>query len=171
MMKMPVEGGHGKKQSSGNILVDMKVKYGLLVWMLFGWLSCTEENPLPEYPVLLRLDLKYQDKALRDIPSFRTYTLSSHTINNNYRYFGYGGILVVHSHHGGYFAYDLACPYEWRRDVLVEPDKDVLYATCPQCGSKFDLINDGRLKEGRAKRGLKEYRGLFQNGDELIVRN
>ena len=134
--------------------------------------ACTEKNPIDNYPVALRLDLTFSDKALRTTPSAATYTRHSHPLNNAYRAFGFGGVLVVHGIDGEYYAFDLACPYENLRSVLIEPDADVIYAICPQCGTKY-LINDGSgaVVEGPSRHGLKRYNVGREGVSTLVVYN
>lgn len=134
--------------------------------------ACTEKNPIDNYPVALRLDLTFSDKALRTVPSAATYTRYSHPLNNAYRAFGFGGVLVVHGIYGEYYAFDLACPYENLRSVLIEPDADVIYAICPQCGTKY-LINDGSgaAVEGPSRHGLKRYNVGREGVSTLVVYN
>lgn len=134
--------------------------------------ACTEKNPIDNYPVALRLDLTFSDKALRTVPSAITYTRHSHPLNNAYRAFGFGGVLVVHGIDGEYYAFDLACPHENLRSVLVEPDADVIYAICPQCGTKY-LINDGSgaVVEGPSRHGLKRYNVGREGVSTLVVYN
>ncbi len=121
--------------------------------------TCTEPNPIDNYPVALRLDLTFNDKALRTVPSAATYTRYSHPLSTAYRAFGFGGVLVVHAIDAEFYAFDLSCPYENRSSVLVEPDSNVIYAICPQCGTKY-LINDGSgvPVEGVGRHALKRYK-------------
>ena len=137
--------------------------------------ACTEKNPIDNYPVALRLDLTFSDKALRTVPSAITYTRHSHPQNNAYRAFGFGGVLVVHGigvDNDGFYAFDLACPYENLRSVLVEPDAEVIYAICPQCGTKY-FINDGSgaVVEGPSRHGLKRYNVGREGVSTLVVYN
>ena len=45
--------------------------------------TCTEPNPIDNYPVALRLDLTFNDKALRTVPSAATYTRYSHPLSTD----------------------------------------------------------------------------------------
>ena len=143
----------------------------LLFTLSLATAACTEENPIDDYPVSLRLDLTFNDKALRSIPAAATYTRHSHPLNAAYRSFGFGGVLVVHAVDDQFYAFDLSCPYENLSSVLVEPDNDVIYATCPQCGTKY-LISDGNgmRVDGVGRHGLKPYR-VDRQGNTLLVYN
>ena len=134
--------------------------------------ACTEPNPIDNYPVALRLDLTFNDKALRTVPSAAIYTRYSHPISSAYQAFGFGGVLVVHGVDAEFYAFDLSCPYENRSSVRVEPDSDIIYAVCPQCGTKY-LINDGSgvPVEGVGRHGLKPYRTESDGRGTVIVYN
>ena len=129
--------------------------------------ACTEPNPIDNY-----LDLTFNDKALRTVPSAATYTHYSHPISSAYRAFGFGGVLVVHGVDAEFYAFDLSCPYENRSSVRVEPDSDIIYAVCPQCGTKY-LINDGSgvPVEGVGRHGLKPYKAESDGRGTVIVHN
>ena len=134
--------------------------------------ACTEPNPIHNYPVALRLHLTFNHKALRTVPSAATYTHYSHPISSAYRAFGFGGVLVVHGVDAEFYAFDLSCPYEHRSSVRVEPDSDLIYAVCPQCGTKY-LINDGSglPVEGVGRHGLKPYKAESDGRGTVIVYN
>ena len=134
--------------------------------------ACIEPNPIGNYPVALRLDLTFNDKALRTVPSAATYTHYSHPISSAYQAFGFGGVLVVHGVDAKFYAFDLSCPYENRSSVRVEPDSDIIYAVCPQCGTKY-LINDGSgvPVEGVGRHGLKPYKTERVGRGTVILHN
>lgn len=67
-------------------------------------------------------------------PSWYPYTEISAT--------GFGGILLVIDYANNPVAYDLACPYEVRRDVLIEVDGTTSMARCPKCGSTYHIFNN-----------------------------
>ena len=145
----------------------------IVATLLVGLLTaCTEPNPIDNYPVALRLDLTFNDKALRTVPSAATYTHYSHPISSAYRAFGFGGVLVVHGVDAEFYAFDLSCPYENRSSVRVEPDSDIIYAVCPQCGTKY-LINNGSgvPVEGVGRHGLKPYKAESDGRGTVIVYN
>ena len=116
--------------------------------------ACTEPNPIDNYPVALRLDLTFNDKALRTVPSAATYTHYSHPISSAYRAFGFGGVLVVHGVDAKFYAFDLSCPYENRSSVRVEPDSDIIYASAhsaaPNTSSTMAAAFPSRVSGGTA---------------------
>ena len=132
--------------------------------------SCkVEENPVPMYSVYLNLDLTFEDKELKAIPSYKEYTQKNINITLGER-IGYGGILVVHNMLGEYKAFDRTCPYEANSSVTVEVDNEVLYAVCPKCGSKYEIGTSSGTTSGPSKHGLRQY-SVALNGNKLIVRN
>ena len=89
----------------------------------------------------------------------------------NYR-LGYGGIVIVRDMDRQVHAFDLACPQELLRTVVLTIKMP--YATCGQCGSKFDLTYGlGNPVSGPAKSGMKEYKETFDrmNLEYILVTN
>ncbi len=58
----------------------------------------------------------------------------------DYSYTGYGGVLQVCDIHGTMRAYDLSCPVECQRNVLVVVDYSTNLARCPECKSTYDIF-------------------------------
>jgi hypothetical protein len=114
------------------------------------------EDPIGNYPVYLTLDLTFEDKALRSVPSSKAYT--SKDINANTERVGFGGVLVAHAINGNFCAFDLACPNEVNRNILIKADADHLNAVCPQCGTKYEIGVEGTgAPNGVSKYYLKRY--------------
>lgn len=135
--------------------------------------SKTYESSIPSYEVYLELDLTYQDKALKAIQAYKIYDRSN--IDQEGERTGFGGVLVYHGlgSDGGdaYYAFDAACPHEASRNTRVEVDEDGLYAVCPACNSRFELINGfGNPVSGPAEYNLKAYQ-VFHEGNKIYVRN
>ncbi|MGL4292349.1 MAG: hypothetical protein ACRCSQ_02035 [Bacteroidales bacterium] len=59
-------------------------------------------------------------------------------------YIGFAGVLVVkgYTYESEAYAYDLACPVEISRSVLLKM-KDDYNVVCPSCKSEFDVIRYG----------------------------
>jgi nitrite reductase/ring-hydroxylating ferredoxin subunit len=132
--------------------------------------SCEKaENPIPGQRVYLRLDLSFEDKELKAIPAYKTFTLKDANLAQG-ESAGYGGVLVVHNMFGEYMAFDLSCPFEARRDVLVEVDREVLYAVCPVCSTKYDVGTGNGAPYGKSRHYLRRY-NVTLNGNGLIVTN
>lgn len=113
--------------------------------ILFTLLSCADtiETRIPYRIVSLELDLAYQDKALNAIQAYKIYTQAN--IDQDREQTGFGGVLVYHglssNGTGAFFAFDAACPHEASANVIVDVDESAVYAICPKCGSKFELLN------------------------------
>lgn len=140
--------------------------------ILFCALSCTktEHSYFPSYPVYLELDLTFEDKDLNGVMAYKEYILGKTSGLGATERTGLGGVLVYHSV-DGYYAYDLACPYEIQASVRVEMDDDAIYAVCPKCGSKYNVFEGyGSLVEGPAGQGLKRYQ-TYMSGTKLYVSN
>ena len=113
------------------------------LFLLLALLACTEkiELRIPYRRVSLRLYLDFQDKALRVPQSYKIYT--NKNVDEADEYTGFGGVLVYHgiAYNGTeYHAFDAACPHEAMPNVIVNVDETGIFAICPKCGSKFDLL-------------------------------
>jgi nitrite reductase/ring-hydroxylating ferredoxin subunit len=141
-----------------------------LTFALLLCASCVKmEDPIGDYPVYLKLDLTFEDKALRSVPSSKAYTMKD--INANIERTGFGGVLVVHAISGSFYAFDLACPHEASRSTLVAADADHLNAVCPKCGTKYEIgIEGSGAPDGVSKFYLKRY-AVTGSDPRLIVSN
>lgn len=151
----------------------MKKFLACLVILLLG--SCTkiEESHIPYAPVFLNLDLRFQDKDLVGLYNYKYIT----TARNAGERTGFSGVLVVcgmdASGNTSYFAFDLCCPHEARKNITIEAD-NAGKATCPECGTVFDIgWGTGAPTEGVSKYPLRRYITIPQstNGMEWIVTN
>jgi len=80
---------------------------------------------------------------------------------------GYGGVYVYYN--GAYYlACDAACPYEADADIIVEEEGGI--ATCPECGSKYNLIDGGSLISGPSSESLRVYSAQL-SGNYLYITN
>jgi nitrite reductase/ring-hydroxylating ferredoxin subunit len=80
---------------------------------------------------------------------------------------GYGGVYVYYN--GSYYlACDGACPYEADANIIVEEEGGV--ATCPECGSKYNLIDGGSLMSGPSSESLRVY-NVYVSGNYLYITN
>jgi nitrite reductase/ring-hydroxylating ferredoxin subunit len=76
---------------------------------------------------------------------------------------GVNGIIIFRAHDREFKAYERTCPYQPSDNCKVEPDDTGLFATCPCCGSEFNLVFDGVLHKGPSKWPLKQYRTSVLN--------
>lgn len=74
---------------------------------------------------------------------------------------GFGGLLLVADLENQPLLYDLACPVERKTTVRIAYDRDTQIATCPECGSRYNVCEHfGSPVSGPAferKWGLKRY--------------
>lgn len=90
-------------------------------------------------------------------------------------YTGYGGLLLVADLENLPLVYDLACPVERKRTVRVTYDRDTQLATCPKCGSEFNVCeHNGSPVSGEAftrKWGLTRYTARPTSTGGYILQN
>ena len=150
-------------------------RIGLLLFFLMVF-ACEKIPENPVYgSVYLRLDLQNRDKALRGVPSYKTYSLSKPGIDYNPQQnerIGLGGLLVVHTPFDTWCAFDLACPNEQspNRNTIVEVDAEGINAVCSHCGTKYQIMDGtGIALEGK-KFGLRSY-NIAVSGSTGVVTN
>ena len=146
--------------------------------LLLTFLACAEkiEIRIPPRPVNLELDLDFQDKALKAIQAHKIYTEKD--ADQAWERTGFGGVLVFHglASNGmdAFYAFDAACPHEASPSVRVEVDESAVYAICPKCGSKFEVLNGfGNPVAGpcvQERQGLKRYKVNAQ-GNKIYIFN
>jgi len=100
------------------------------------------------------------------VPANYPYTALSYT--------GFGGVLLVADAFGNALAYDLACPYECKRDVRVTVDPETMLAECPKCHSTYDVFSlYGHPTSGpAAERGYgmrRYYTGPGRTGEYMTI--
>lgn len=127
--------------------------------VLFFFLSSCgkeeDENIIPGYPSF-KVDLNNLDKELRTAGAIKTFTkprLDRESI-------GFSGLIVVSgwAQDDGVpvlYAFDLCCPNEKRRDVMVTPSEKDGTATCKTCGKTYELHFGGYEKGTSSKSRFK----------------
>ena len=144
----------------------------LFLLSVFSCEDSLENHPVPSYAVHLDLDLLTpRDKGIRIPPSYSIYTTEN--IIRGKEYIGFGSVIVVNTPFNGYKAFDLSCPYEAKRNILVEVDEDY-NAVCPVCGSKFEILlnsSSGMCIEGKSMHPLRPYQVIQHSSNSLTVRN
>lgn len=139
-----------------------RLKYILIANLfIFVTLSCGKEeirDIIPGYPNF-KIDLNNQDADLRGPGTIKIYTkprLDRESV-------GYSGLLVVSNiiQENGVVslsAFDLCCPNEKMREVVVVPSTSDGTATCSKCKTVYDLYSGlGNVKSGPSKNGLQRY--------------
>ena len=109
----------------------------LLVLWICGC-SKLEESPVPNWRVYINIDLRFQDRDLVGTLSHKSIT-EPRTANE---YIGYSGVLVIcgiSTNGSTYYAYDLCCPNEVKRNIRIEVDDTGTKAICHSCGAEFEI--------------------------------
>jgi hypothetical protein len=100
----------------------------------------------------------------KQLPSNFPYNVNTYT--------GYGGVLLMMGLEMP-MAYDLSCPVEMSRDVILTINPDNYDAVCPRCGSRYNpLTGAGGPLSGVAinnKVGMRQYRVIPSNGGYIIA--
>ncbi|MDD4514858.1 hypothetical protein [Massilibacteroides sp.] len=155
----------------------MKTKrLSFLILSLFLF-SCgdSEYSDIPYSLVNLTLHLSDTDKELNTMTAHKIYTKND--INTSLKEaVGFGGVVVYHSSYssGTYKAYDIACPYELKQDVVINIEPYSSTGTCPICGSAYDLESgapiSGPSSENPKGKRLRIYSTMV-SGDKIYVGN
>ena len=141
--------------------------------MLFVTLSCTKtvEIRIPYRQVNLELDLRYNDKSLNELYSHKIYNQNNISTESSRGKTGFGGVIVFHGSNDIFYAFDAACPYEALSNVILDIDEGSIFAICPKCGSKYELIYGvGNSVEGPSTYSLQRYT-VDKSGQEIHVYN
>jgi hypothetical protein len=154
----------------------MKISYRfVLLFFVTGLLSACEQpvtSPVPSAPVNLEINLNYADSDLVPALAAKSFTKPRLATDR----LGFGGVLVVHGYNTNdaseFFAYDLACPHEIDKNVIVIPD-DAGKARCPKCGSVYITMWGMGTPETQSvsKSPLRSYLVRPKEGNKLVVLN
>lgn len=151
-----------------------KTKTYLLLFVATFLSGCDDSyvSSIPSYPVSLQLHLTSTYPTFKN--STNQFLLFEKRVNETDR-IGYGGILVCtgisldDSGNTIYYAFDMACPYEAKKDVRVYPVKDVDQVKCEKCGSVYNVgYGWGDPASGPATEILKRYKTSL-SGDVLYI--
>lgn len=139
-------------------------KASLLFFCLVLFPFCADESPsqtVPFAPVYFRLHLNGIDHSLRNPLSYKIFTEQDRRSDGDR--FGYGGLLITSDAAGAiFYAYDLCCPHEKKRDLTVVPREDGT-AVCPTCGSIFvTMYGHGTIEKGPSVDRLQRYRVISE---------
>lgn len=136
-----------------------------------------DNKSVPRFTV--RIDLGsfalWNTYGVNGVGSYNIFNMEKHLpANFQYNvntYTGYGGVLLMMGLNGP-MAYDLSCPVEISRDIILSVDPDNLETVCPRCGSRYNpLTGDGGPVHGVAinnKVGMRQYRVTPTNGGYII---
>jgi hypothetical protein len=144
------------------------------------------ESPVPMPPTVnYSCDVElvnaiYQQTAQANLNTPGGYVLISSKSTNlaaNDR-IGWGGLLLIQSYEGQYYAFDLACPYCYKNPagtIARLTMADAMNATCSKCGSTFGAVMYGSPAPTAGPANtenyiLRQYRAtLLADGHTLIV--
>lgn len=129
------------------------------------WISFNTEHDWTEYGTPGALDHKTFIKGVT-VPGGLPQTALMQT--------GFGGVLLVCDISGNPVAYDLACPVENSKNVIINVDDETHDAYCPKCQSRFSIYtNYGNPVSGPAAEadyGLTKYWvGPGPNGEYRVI--
>ncbi len=132
--------------------------------------SCIDEAPLftvPQAPVNFKIDLKGYDHDLNGALSCKTVTEKD--VRTPHDRVGYSGLLLVRDHQAsGLYAYDLCCPHEDKKEIVVIPSSDGK-AVCPHCGTVFvTMFGMGTVESGPSREPLQRY-GVTSLGNDVFL--
>jgi hypothetical protein len=148
----------------------------LLVFVAF---SCKEEiySTIPNAPVSYRLSLNFQDQSLNaGVGAYLRITQERFETDR----LGFGGLLIVNgvgNETVNLYAYDLACPVEANRSVLIVPENTspsgaptAITAKCPQCGAVYNIIDGYGTPQSGSKYYLRTYHVIKTgyNGEYVV---
>ena len=150
----------------------------LLSLFLVACEGTTFQSSVPAYPVRVVIDTK-QGAFVHFQP---TVTGSYITIDGDGYYmngsfvlplgatdmYGYGGI-VVYVDLFGYSAYDMACPYCAGRGQCRPCTIDGIYATCPECGEKYDLASGSAVPQNGLSHESLRRMNLINSDGKLTI--
>jgi len=90
--------------------------------------------------------------------------------NKDAMYAGYVGIIAISNENASWiYAYDLCCPYEAPMKNELKMDGSTIIK-CPKCGSRYNLMDKGRVLSGPATEKLREYM-VLKDGSFYRIRN
>lgn len=144
-----------------------QIKITILAIILTSLSGCYDNviSSIPDYPVHLQLNLTTTYPTFKN--SINQYLLFEKRIFETDA-IGFGGIIVYTGFDGAYYAFDMACPHEAKREIKVYPN-DLGQAVCKECGTVYDMsYGIGNPTSGPAEETLKRYRTSL-SGDVLYV--
>jgi nitrite reductase/ring-hydroxylating ferredoxin subunit len=138
-----------------------------LISILLVFTSCQKEKNDVIPDVYIDFYISLSDPQFFDLTAPLNFEyVSSATNNMGDRAAGYdnNGIIIFRAQENEFFAYDRTCPYDYfvnGKSIKVN-GVDMIYAVCPDCGTKYALPNYGTPLSGFVGRyPLKNYKTAF----------
>ena len=139
--------------------------------------SCGEEAPRQTVPfasVNFRVDPNSYDPILNNPHTYKIFTEEERRLPSDR--FGYAGVLVVSDARGDLHAFDLCCPHEDSKRIVVNPEYEESggyngKVKCVSCGSVFvTMFGLGSVESGPSTEPLQRYKVLpLQDGSYRVV--
>lgn len=124
------------------------------------------DSPVPKCTVNFSLNIMVDAPSLNTQGGFFTVTQPM----KYGQYIGYSGLLIVHGFDDKFYCYDLCCPTECKRDIMIEPFMDGT-AKCKKCGTMFDTgFGSGMPQNGSSQYRLRKYK-VIASGYNITVQN
>lgn len=138
-------------------------KRPILLLILLFMLACGDETPrqtIPFAQVYFRVDPVSYDVELKIPNSYKIFTEANRRLVSDR--FGFAGVLVVTDAKGSLHAFDICCPFENKKTVVVSPEYDGHgyegKVKCPSCGSVFvTMFGLGNCESGPSVEYLQRY--------------
>ena len=153
-------------------------RVGIILLIIFLMvISCGEDTSRQTVPfasVNFRVDLNGYDPVLNSPHSYKIFTEEERRLPSDR--FGYAGVLVVSDATGILYAFDLCCPHEDSKRVVVAPGYEGNggyngKVKCASCGSVFvTMFGLGNVESGPSKEPLQQYNVIpLQDGSYRVV--
>lgn len=124
------------------------------------------QTNIPDMPVSLSINI------MQDAPTLNVQG-GYIEINEPLKYgqfVGYGGIVIFHGFDDYFYAFDMSCPHECKRDVRIECSMAGM-GVCPKCGSTFDIgFGTGFANKGPSKYPLRRYQVMVSGYNIRVTR-
>lgn len=164
----------------------------LTIILLFAITSCEVESPSSGYQVYFTFDNAYHPfnqttsfgqfitVKRKGTKSYEVTDANGYTTTHNLTelelrtpyYYGLGGLIIgtPSTSDGNIWVYDWACPACETARYRLEISNDATgLATCPNCGTVYDLNSEGIPVKGKSRQ-LWKY-NYFTNGTTIVIRN
>lgn len=154
--------------------------YAILTLLVFAMGSCDhiDNKSVPNFNVRINLGdyARWNTYGVSGMGEFRIFNREK-GIPSNFPYdvntfTGFGGVLLMMGMDAP-MAYDLTCPVEVSRDIILSIDSENYEAVCAKCGSRFNpLTGAGGPVSGVAitnKVGMRQYHVYPSDGGYVIA--
>lgn len=145
---------------------NAKVRFFLIVGVFFNLLSCERDNLKPQVVPDVRFSVSVSELNEVGLQTLLTPVYMQYANGETIGYRGHG-IYIIQVSAKEYKAFDASCTFQTNnenhvdiKDHLLPDEQNAVIVKCPQCQSRFNLIN-GNVQSGIARIGLKEYKTVY----------